>query len=233
MTATTTKERPIIFSSPMVRAILDGRKTATRRVVKPQPSPGCRYEINGATNAALHLSGEWGHDPSEVVFVPPTPASKDHRLFCPYGQPGDRLWVRETWWQNGFWACDAWHGWAPTDVDNPDCGRRFDPPSPGYERHWRKRSPIHMPRWASRITLEITGLRVERVQDITNADALAEGLTVATLGNVGWSGPDAPDGAGYSYVRPFSLLWDHINGPRGYGWNVNPWVWVVEFKRLV
>jgi hypothetical protein len=151
---------------------------------------------------------------------------------CPYGQPGDRLWVREKHRVSLCGDLPVIDYAATCETDDP-CGHpiRFDQYRSLEQKvgpaRWR--SPIHMPRWASRITLEITGVRVERVQEITEADAIAEGVAVATVGNVGWLGPDAPEGAGYSYVRGFAAHWDTLNVPQ---WAVNPWVWVVEFRRL-
>lgn len=140
------KERPILFSGEMVRAILEGRKTQTRRVIKPQP--------DSARNSVFVKSGfETKHG---------------YEIKCPYGQPGDRLWVRETW---GLWDTDPKDGperakifYRATDENRRDL------------RYQRWRPSIHMPRWASRINLEITNIRIERVQDITEEDAKAEGL---------------------------------------------------------
>lgn len=193
-TAIETNERPILFSGAMVRAILDGKKTQTRRVVKPQPP-------------ADWVPSPWPYDGA---------AWSDRR--CPYGAPGDRLWVRETWApispdeeRRPIRECRIEYradtsaarpgGWDE-DTDDPEAAR------------WRP--SIHMPRWASRLTLEVTGVRVERVQDISEDDARAEGV--------------------YPYAdnprRFFQELWNSINGARGYGWNSNPWVWVVEFRRV-
>lgn len=207
-----TKERQIIFSGEMVRAILDGRKTRTRRVVKPQPKL-----VDEKPN---YLPNEWGFwsggypDHGRVVR-------------CPYGAPGDRLWVRETWaciWTEhepgeGQTSWDVPHRIeykADSGVKYPgewpdDCGD--DPECPRWS------SPIHMPRRASRILLEVVSVRVERVQEISETDAIAEGMTMI--------GPPA-----LSNRTSFSMLWDSINVKRGFGWDVNPWVWVVKFKRV-
>lgn len=166
------KSTPILFSGPMVRAILEGRKTQTRRIIKPQPS--CD-QVN------------------ECIFR------------CPYGAPGDRLWVRETW------ARELWS--AGMDISS-----RLFYAADGHENipiRWRP--SIHMRRSDSRITLEIVSVRVERLNDITHWDAKAEG--VECLPNY----TAAP-------VDDFRELWDSING-RG-SWDSNPWVWRIEFKKL-
>lgn len=191
---TTTKERPILFSGEMVRAILGGHKTQTRRVVKPQPHAGARWGLQG---------WEDGHGCA---------------LRNPYGQPGDLLWVRETWAYN-----EAQGTIYAADGDTPD-----PDDNDGPERcRGRWRPSIHMPRWASRITLEVVSVRVERVQSITHEDALAEGIEDAE------PGADLRiAGLPYSFARTrFCLLWNSINAARGYSWEVNPWVWVVEFRR--
>lgn len=180
-------ERPILFSAPMVRAILEGRKTQTRRIVKHQPLP-------------------WvGPDPPG--WPPP----------CPYGQLGDRLWVRETWAQPT--SLDP----GPTfyRADYPSCvPRQFENVPPAEAVRWRP--SIHMPRWASRITLDVTGVRIERLQDISEADAMAEGV-VETHAHLRDLGPCM------EWCYAFEDLWTRINGAGS--WNANPWVWVIEFKR--
>jgi len=173
------KERPILFSSEMVRAILDGRKTQTRRVVNPR----CAYK-------------------------------------CPFGRPGDRLWVRET-----FHTCPHCDGMVAYRAGGWKRGESFSwddlsPLRPKCAAHGWKPS-IHMPRWASRITLEVVNVRVERVQDITDADAIAEGVKLPGVTQYEGRARDA-----------FKALWDSINAKRGYGWDVNPRVRVVEFRVL-
>lgn len=189
------KERPILFSAPMVCALLAGTKTQTRRVVKPQP----------------HIVEEGG----SVVGVH-TPDDQRHgrlgkMLYCPYGRPGDRLWVRET-----FARIDGQQQpWIETDYRATYThGDRLGD-SLGIKKRW---SPsIHMPRHASRITLEVTGVRLERLQDISASDARAEGI----------GRNQCPD---WHAVADYRELWSQING-RG-SWDANPWVWVVEFKRI-
>jgi len=208
------KERPILFSGPMVRAILAGTKSQTRRVVKPQP-------------AFIESSGRW------TWPIPKTKAAKgcctsvctasrewyEYLLpeQLPYGQPGDRLWVRETWRVFG--------------------GREYE-----YQQEQRAvkyraelldaieylqaewRPSIFMPRWACRLLLEVASVRAERLQAISEADAVAEGVDAVTMA-------DVPRQATWSRRDDYRQLWDSLNKARGYGWDVNPWVWVIEFKR--
>ncbi|HBO1871470.1 TPA: hypothetical protein ACIR1N_005648 [Pseudomonas aeruginosa] len=202
------KERPILFSGPMVRAILEGRKTVTRRVMKPQPDfLGSMVDPNTpfkTLDAGLHA-----------------------RITCPYGEPGDRLWVREAWAADAqvdaIAPRDLSQGepiWYPADFSVRQTGCSMI--SKG-----RGRPSIHMPRWASRILLEITAVRIERLQDISEKQALAEGVELEGEG-VCWAG--AAGTASDSPVESFRLLWELINGAGS--WNANPWVWGVEFKRV-
>lgn len=209
------KERPILFSTPMVRALLSGAKTQTRRIVKAKHLPWLE-------NSVLNfLDGKWNQRP------------------LPYGQPGDRLWVRETWQgpllQEFEMDADAnWH--TPSHIhqyQNPaHCEYAADGgPAPEYtdaddvmRQGWRP--SIHMPRWASRITLEITSVRVERLQDISEADALAEGIVRQPDGGYGLA-----DTTHYHFTDPrqsYFSLWEAINGAGSV--EDNPWVWAVEFR---
>ncbi|HBP0509988.1 TPA: hypothetical protein L5Q36_001511 [Pseudomonas aeruginosa] len=220
------RERPILFSGPMVLAILEGRKTVTRRVVKDTGL----YAID----AAIH-GGEVAQREREALSTS-----------CPYGQPGDRLWVRESWWQAGDWQSTypeddtgAWFGskrivysadGAPPNEPNhhyPNGLRNGAYSAAEPNKIWRHRPSIHMPRWASRILLEITSVRIERLQDISEKQALAEGVELEGEG-VCWAG--AAGTASDSPVESFRLLWELINGAGS--WNANPWVWAVEFKRV-
>ena len=204
------KERPILFSAPMVRALIDGTKTQTRRVVK--------YDIRGPSEPMdtwdwYDAKGEWvGAHGRGYPF-----AKTNAALLSPYGQPCDRLWVRETWDAGGndigYRADMASRYVPPTDPHYGESMRMFD------RQRGRWNSSIYMPRWASRITLEVTGVRVERLQDISEADALAEGVTAGK-----YTGLDR------AYARAYSDLWEQINGPGS--WDANPWVWVVEFKGI-
>jgi len=182
------KEHPILFTGDMVRAILDGRKTQTRRVIKnPQRLEGLMLEGE---------AGEW----------------------CPYGVVGDRLYVRETWC-----AGIEWDDEKPSEID-PLCGGNdifYLANGEKPEGYGKTRPNIFMPKWAARIWLEITGIRVERVQEISEEDATAEGVMRLTTYRT-----ETP------MIDMFRHLWNVINANRGYGWDVNPWVWVVEFKRV-
>ena len=206
------RERPILFSGEMVRAILDGRKTQTRRVVTGR------------------VALEWL---APGMFIPEYVALRENGL-SPYGYAGDRLWVRETWTVNDY-------GYSmPPALYNATVAYRADGTEISYEcpqdfcdaeserdaagaNPDRWRPSIHMPRWASRITLELTDVRVQRVQDITGEDVEAEGVEF----------PEAED---YTRVAerwdPFIALWDSINAKRGYGWDANPWVWALSFQKV-
>jgi hypothetical protein len=182
------KERPILFSGPMVRAILEGRKTQTRRVIKKNPLIEA-----GFTDAFIK-------HPDNFIAES-----------CPYGQPGDRLWVKEAWWHHR--ECRP-----PFEHEHGACIRYQ--PFEGYD----KKSPLFMPRWASRLTLEITGVRVERVQDISKADVVAEGISERE----GYPLSDCAAG----WHEPYAALWDSLNAKRGFGWDANPWVRVIEFRLI-
>jgi hypothetical protein len=224
----TTKERPILFKAEMVRAILEGRKTQTRRIAK---------EFNGFQDMDKLL------------------ARFPNQQGCPYGKPGDRLWVRETfciessrevtyeppfsdgrpirhhndehwgpWWQQPHYR-----------ATDPAPELEIGTGEPGVK--WRP--SIFMPRWASRITLEITAVRVERLQSISEADARAEGVRLSQRA----VSPSKAQSFWWDYLRSepscpwaresFGTLWESINGPDGPGsWDANPWVWVVEFRRV-
>ncbi|HEK3371769.1 TPA: hypothetical protein SMV99_000987 [Pseudomonas aeruginosa] len=223
------KERPILFTGPMVRAILEGRKTVTRRVVKPQPDfLGSMVDPNTpfkTLDAGLHA-----------------------RITCPYGEPGDRLWVRETWHVGKphdktapadilapllaegrgitvLYTAGGWQSVGPAGREEPIYPD--DQPLPDWAG--KGRPSIHMPRWACRILLEITAVRVERLQDISEEQALAEGVrgepcdhARQACADIGCWG-DTAKGA-------FGFLWESLNGEGR--WAENPWVWVVEFKQV-
>lgn len=204
----------------MVRALIAGTKTQTRRVVKPQP-PADKQR------SAWYEPGVMGWAQEEV------PAQHWHRVRCPYGQPGDRLWCRETWRPDppcdGTWGYTAWAGCREGQIAAvPDAFR--NPAFCLYRADWKENDAadvrwtpaIHMPRWASRNTLDVTSVRVERLQDISEADCAKEG---APFSYSGFAPEDAPDWRGW-----YRDLWESINGPGS--WDANPWVWVVEFKRI-
>ena len=203
-------ERPILFSAPMVRALLDGTKTQTRRVVKAQP-PAYTFKVSTwhHPDPRPHFYA-WQKLPHETAMM------ADGWCYpCPYGAPGDRLWVRETHMDLG--ACYLYRADA-------DAERERTLVAPG--QWWRP--AIHMPRAASRITLEVTAVRVERLQDISEADAVAEGIERS--GECNWRDYlDHPYNNFTSARRSYRSLWESINGPGA--WDAKPWVWVVEFKR--
>ncbi len=210
------KESPILMSAPMVRALLAGTKRQTRRVVKPQPFAGAAQE---------HWSiSEFGQ-------------------FCPYGQPGDRLWVRETFYAFGRWVtqfnakkgrdewhfidmtveCGYWYFYAASEAPKTVATFR----RAGATPMWWKRPAIFMPRAASRILLDVIGVRVERLQEISEADAMAEGVT---RDEHGWTNYAVPTDCWESPKDSYRTLWESINGPGS--WDANPWVWAVSFKRI-
>ncbi len=207
------KERPILFSAPMVRAILEGRKTVTRRAVKfPFIDRAVGCELSG---------NEIG--PEEI------------RNNCPYGVPGQRLWVRETWYCDHFEVMRGPY-LKPDDLDFGEATEdgtlvyAADGLTP-YEQEQPTRKPsIHMPRWASRILLEITDVRVERLQNISEEQAKAEGVRLYTdhaeLGD--WWHVEGIETYSADPRKSFELLWSSVGGD----WQANPWVWVVEFKRV-
>ena len=195
------KERPILFSAPMVRALLDGSKTQTRRVVKPKPS-----FFGSMTNPT---------QPFKTLD-----AGLHCPILCPYGQPGDRLWVREAFdfipagGPDTPQSCEIVY-WATGGHETRCAPIDYNPMIYGHEK---VRPSIHMPRWASRITLEVTGVRVERLQDISRGDAMGEGCPFPNMAQ------------GDDPRQWYADLWRQINGPDS--WDLNPWVWVVEFKKV-
>lgn len=245
------KERPILFNGDMVRALLDGRKTQTRRVIKQQPTVHVDH-FRHVSRCAKTGRMDWqacDKAGKPVHAFKKKPCFVSEIAQCPYGQPGDRLWVRETHFVNGM-VCD--------DEPYPEVTYRADPLPcwEGEEQDIRWTPSIFMPRWASRITLEIVSVRVERLQDISENDAQNEGAFFTDYGrqcfhygaprDVGQC-PAAeehhPKRAGWS-MHPttsheqclltartaFANLWGAINGTES--WEANPWVWVVEFKRV-
>jgi len=202
-------ERPILFSAPMVRALLAGTKTQTRRIL--------------AAARLSHVQIEENDDGKPWPWMYDGERDADHWFSCHLGKPGDRLWVREAW------RTVAEMDPIPPRLLTPAHRIWFEADRPHQTGHGRLRASMHMPRRFSRITLEVTGVRVERLQDISDADAIAEGLDVLAgvgaiygiKGTTNWS--DDPRQA-------YRSLWESINGPDS--WAANPWVWVVEFKRV-
>ena len=215
---TAPRERPILFSSPMVRALLAGTKTQTRRVVKGAPEDWSPVQPQVYAPTIVDRHGD--EQPGPDAFGAGD-AQGDHWIRCPYGQPGDRLWVRETFQrfsEDGeiIYKADK----AGFDAMNELKRDEF------YEARWRP--SIHMPRWASRITLEVTGVKVERLQDISEEDAMAEGIVNAGDDN-GYQLADTSHYAGTA-SESYASLWESINGPGS--WDANPLVWAISFKRL-
>ncbi|MCK1125360.1 hypothetical protein MX034_15015 [Enterobacter bugandensis] len=219
------KERGMIFNGEMVRAILDGRKTQTRRVIQSAArtmqarglevishrAPGDKW-YGDYVFSMRDRNGVW-HDFTNEQFL----------AKCPFGQPGDRIWVRETWAEAGAGAPDLklYRANYPAHVPN-----HYENVPPAENVRWTP--SIHMPRWASRILLEITDVRVERLNDISEEDARAEGIIDGGCLNCG-----EPEPCGCANTEPdatdaFAYLWQSIYGQEN--WNANPWVWVIEFK---
>ncbi|ATM92222.1 hypothetical protein ACXG8N_002181 [Klebsiella aerogenes] len=223
------KERGMIFNGEMVRAILDGRKTQTRRIMKVQPEPsksrpGDFWFSSKKLESMVHISD----------FAPGNSPIADYHLFiqehcCPFGAVGDRIWVRETWARYNI------------DQNSHDLAYRATTPA-DWPEEGRWRPSIHMPRWASRILLEITNVRIERLNAISPEDAESEGLERTNFTGFG----DEPGLPSYPepdvYFDPlkkqwkeyppeaFAGLWESIYGEGS--WKANPWVWVIEFKRV-
>jgi hypothetical protein len=215
------KERPIIFSGPMVRAILADRKTQTRRIIKPQPDTS--------------TPGYWAWSPRGGVSVGLAGAP----VYCRYGMPGDRLWIRETWAlvrPSSLSECGRYvEGWEEWDGELPDAlpsgWRVVYAAEPGWEtdfddRGFRWRSPLFAKRWASRLTVEIDRVRIERVQDAEDRDIEAEGIRVnevAEFTGIPWSSiPDMHTAWRYG--------WEHIHGLGSF--DSNPWVFAITFRRV-
>ncbi|MBC7340910.1 MAG: hypothetical protein H5U02_00390 [Clostridia bacterium] len=223
-------EKPVIFSTEMVRAVLDGRKTQTRRVIKSQPfrNDDGSFELYSETGSISVVSYE------------------EFLKMCPF-QPGVILWVRETHYR--WTGCNSPPpGWMMID-DNPYNARAYlDNEEAGalYKRGAAVKVPaIHMPRKAARLFLRVKNIRVERLQDVTEEDAIAEGMlslngflldhsgewcryTVMAAKSQGRERPGKAD-----HIGGFAYIWDRINAKRGYGWNVNPWVWVIDFEAIM
>lgn len=233
--------KPIIFSSPMVLAILEGRKTQTRRVIKPQPAyPGLEkmvYMLHPFAPSSLRGT------PAEGVTIAPEEYIWCHEDWvgnivgeqgkCPYGIPGDKLWVRETWK----------HHWASRDgisgpgiqykADGVIYGRVESTSQVNSDKHWRPST--NMSRWASRLTLQIIDVRVEKLQEILYEDAVVEGIEkhrLATKNYNYWINYHPNYSSGLVHAQAsFHTLWDYsINKKHEHRWGANPWVWVLEFE---
>jgi len=213
------KEIPILFSTEMVKAILEGRKTQTRRVMKIQPDFEPSFCI---VDSILSI---WKYQFAKGKF-PKCSGAASKPFLCPFGKPGDLLWVRETWvWWDGDDVYGPGYYYAETFGQKENVPKGF--PS------WKP--SIHMPKAAARIWLEVTAVRVERLQDISERDCIAEGIESFR--------PVPGDGGAETYYkmydtgkfapfskRSFESLWESINGPGS--WEQNPWVWVITFKKV-
>lgn len=233
-------EKPILFSGSMVRAIREDRKTMTRRVVKPQPIAVHDLESKRKQRRGDLFIGPDifpTGDQTNLVFALALDNATTRMLgsenlcneFCPYGQPGGRLWVRETWCRkcdDGVFAYNKEGNLDPSccyyAADGVHVVKGDGDGGTEFRKDGTEASPwspsIHMPRWASRITLKITGIRVERLQEITRDGAIAEGCPKEVA--------DAQDACQW-----YRDLWDSINAKRGHGWDENPWVWIIEFQK--
>jgi hypothetical protein len=237
------RECPILFSGEMIRPLLDGRKTQTRRVVKipnyatfdhAQASSWDRDAAQWRANHPSmsdetlgHLLG--GRTTGAYLLCNRTDGDDGiHVARCPHGEIGDRLWVRETFMGpahigDGEQGCVGFGVLYRADnsfvEDRFGCGCEGPCSGVRIEHPWKP--SIFMPRWASRLTLKITDVRVERVQSISEEDAKAEGIT-----------EDYPEHECNSFADGYRWLWDSLNAKRGYGWDVNPWVWALSFGRV-
>lgn len=211
----TIKDRPILFNGPLVRAILEGRKTVTRRPVKATKAHADGFMMldHGKGWWPYNAFGDFASDHEGMEYP----------IACPYGKLGDWLWVRETCFINDYREASV------PEQERADCEIHYRadgiPDFEGEEELIRWRPSIHMPRWASRILLEVTDVRVERLQDITEEQALAEGIKKHSDG-----GYHVEDGKHFSDspVESFACLWSSVGGD----WDANPWVWCVSFKRI-
>ena len=252
------KERPILFSGEMVKAILDGRKTQTRRAVKPQPL----QDVDGDEEITWEekpietgWESEIGTEPCFAHWQLMRPGKlQPAKILCPYGVVGDRLWVKESWRTgsrlDGLDAAgitnaaedascqpgkgESWGKYKPCPIVYEADGKHLVWADNDFAEHnfgpiGRLRVPRFMPRWASRITLEITGVRVERLQDITDQDAESEGIQDHPQITSRWMDYETGDESSCP-IHSYRTLWEKINGHGS--WDANPYVWVIEFKKI-
>lgn len=250
------KEHPILMNSAMVRATLAGTKTQTRRIIKLPPAPAALGEWQAST-----IGGENGGRSAAGNEVPLQTVIWHTRtaktLSCPHGQPGDRIWVRETWRSTGDGGRADYM--APRDMQPHQVWYEADGAAPESECTGKTRTSIHMPRWASRILLEIVSVRVERLNDCSEADAKAEGVMQldaddsqrqevrtkdgwqlcptcagtglrSTLGASGGVNFDVECSECDTHLKLYRHLWEAINGPGS--WAANPWCWAITFRRV-
>lgn len=218
-------EKPILFSTPMMRAILDGNKTMARRIVKPQPPDEAKTLCGPKTYEPIAIDKDGEMYPGSPVYGA-YDENGEWGTKCPY-QPGDHLYVRETWRCVKY---DSMDGELNYGVEFKDGTRRYFEFDDNERYHqfgkfafkegWQP--SIYLPKEAARIWLEVVSVRVERLQGITEEDAGKEGVKAYGPNNC----------SGTSARIAFAELWDSLNAKRGYGWDVDPWVWVIEFKRV-
>lgn len=267
----TVKERPILMAVPSVRAILAGKKTQTRRALTPQPIPNDRDDVwdwYGRPRAGLTV-------PRWLGAISPGPPVV-HNLPSPYGHPGERLWVRENWRVRGgtttdfegesrfVSALDSLHGVPGTparwlgragvifhEADARDHGEElFGPQATHMNDVWARRNPLFLPRWAARLVLELTAVRVEWLHSISDADLLAEGMGCAEMDphpfwhdeppteTVNANGTHtltqrekhAPEASALPPREEYAALWDHLHPKKGLRWEANPWCWALSFR---
>lgn len=231
------KEYPILFSTEMVRAILEGRKTQTRRVITPQPRPCYHMEVYSPSEASFYKPPDWRGRPLDWIGykyegrtdyfchvcgngLKHIDEYSAHGLICPYGEKGDNLWVCETWFADKIYddlkpseiPVDSAIGWVASHDKND------------FSWAGKTRPGIFLPRRFSRLNLLNEGVKVQNIQDITDAECEAEGVRPSVDGNAkDWREDET------GWRRTFRQLWDKINLPRGYGFDVNPIVWAVKF----
>lgn len=218
------KERPILFSAPMVRALLDGSKTQTRRIVKPQPLASFPH-IGDISFDGFHPHQPVAQWSAEAIGGG---AYKSESMECPHGQPGDRLWVREAW-RTVSGADDI----PPRNLINVEPFTHYEADGGSHAGMGKLRPSMFMPRWASRILLEIVSVRIERLQDISENDCWSEGIEACDglLDDVDIINCAKRMKRSFEDAAPtYATLWESINGPGS--WDANPWVWVIEFKQV-
>lgn len=239
------KTSPILFSAPLVRAILDGSKTQTRRVAKPQPPQNrdflgsdfgvCRSVADGIKMFSQNDYPRLPKHPTDWDLVGSVGVARDAGFpmtyRSPWGGAGDRIWVRETWYCDDF-TSERRVTSEPTKAQAAEWRESLyfradgEPDFEGGDGPVPWKPSIHMPRWASRLTLEIVDVRLEQLQSITDADALAEGISRDTVIDLAAAIGREPGAA----RRGFQALWDGIYGGTSSVWEKNCWVWAVSFK---
>ncbi|WP_312708644.1 hypothetical protein [Stenotrophomonas sp.] len=250
------RERPILFNGAMVRAILAGQKTQTRRAITPQPYIDRGNFCWNGSNYGQTTTGV----PLARSLASQIPSARTGRVLCPFGKIGDRLWVRESFrigedlgedWEDGMdvgdrfpiYQADGEHGSysvVPQDWEPPRNASEVHN-SEGTAEHWRSFGPIpsiHMPRWACRLALEITDVRVERLQAMPEADWEAEGISFCM------EDPSTAAGHAFNEAEHYAIAGVSMRGTpedhgmraqfaeQGLDWDSNPWVWVIEFKQV-